>query len=102
MPYSTEWIPNEVFLKHQGVDVYRVYRHDEIDNVRQYNFGMTDQASDDGDGNGEFDVRHLSTWTQQCPCQNQGTDERVIAAIKAAIDSGELSSFGDCQDGSDD
>lgn len=83
MPVSTTWIPNEVALTHNGVRIYHVYRDDSFDDgVRQYWFGLTANVSDyepDDDG---FDVRELDTWNPET--------RDVLAAIRNAIDSGEL------------
>lgn len=90
MPYT--WIEAPLFLEHEGVKVYRIFKSDDADeaNVRPFLFGLTPHCSEDGDENGEFDVRELDTW-------NRFTDEgdaSVVRAITEAIDSGELLPFG--------
>lgn len=75
MPYV--WEDNELFLSHEGVDVYHIYKND-FDVCREYWYGLYPHSSDD-DMEGVFDVREL-------PCWEVGADHADV--IKAAIDAG--------------
>ena len=58
MPY--QWVPAALFLEHQGVAIYRTYRHDVDTEMRTYHFVRDEWEGEDGDT--AFDVRELSTW----------------------------------------
>jgi len=46
---ALKWIPNELVLKHKGVFIYHIYRHDDHEGgVREYCFGLDEFGSDDG------------------------------------------------------
>lgn len=55
MPDITEWAPPELFLTHSGVNVFHVYRDDDM-NQGPKRFLFTLDATDDGRS---FDVRDL-------------------------------------------
>ena len=56
MPYRTEIVPAELFMEHNGVRVYHVYRNDDIDSCRlDYWFTTDEYGSECGDA--AFDVR---------------------------------------------
>jgi hypothetical protein len=63
MPTRTESVDPEVFLEHNGVTIYHIYKNDDIDaSAREFWFTVDpDQGSDDnGHGTGgTFDVRQL-------------------------------------------
>lgn len=90
MPYYSEWVEPEVFIEHNGVTVYRVYKNDNLDEgVRSYWFTVdpentnADETSH-GDG-GSFDVRHLGGYVN---------DDSILPVIRAAIDNGRLTQDG--------
>ena len=110
MPYHTEWVAPELFIEHNGVKVWHVYKDDDSDNngPRDYHFVL---YLYDGEGGGsEFDVRKLSTWKDpdhppyldtketNTPENREawnayhetGLPNAVKAAIMAAIDAGEI------------
>lgn len=95
MPYV--WQDNEVFLSHEDVTIYHVYKDDMADGgVRSYWYATTAHGSDYGaDDGGEFDVRDLKSW-KECPVVG-GEDARIKAAIKIAIENGELDNEGEGQ-----
>lgn len=75
------WIDPEQFLRHQGIGVYYVYRHDDYDEgVREYCY-TTDMYGGDCDDPCSFDVRELSSYARE------KTHEQII---REAIDAGEL------------
>ncbi len=92
MPTRTEYVPAEVYLKHNDVTVYHVYKDNDVENgIREYWF---DTAEDSDDDNG-FDVRDIATqlnvksekeYTQDV--QNPNFDEWRRRVIKAGIDAG--------------
>lgn len=62
MPYVTEHQPAELFMEHAGVEVFHVYKNNDVDQgARTYWFAVHDDGDDDAsDGNdGVFDVRCL-------------------------------------------
>lgn len=83
----TKWTPPEIFLQHKGVTTYRIYRHDNANDAREYLYGWSEDCSDDGDS---FDVRDLP---------NPGghdvqTQEGRKAVIKEAIEGGIVTNQG--------
>lgn len=88
MPYKSEWVPADMFLKYKGIAVYHVYKHNEVDQpVREYHFSLSDDSDDDDDKHG-FDVRELSTWTKCHP--EMRMENHIKLVICQAIDKGEL------------
>jgi hypothetical protein len=56
MPYTTEWTPPELFMTHNGVNVFHAYKDDDMDAGR-LTYWYTLDASEDGHA---FDVRDLA------------------------------------------
>lgn len=81
MPTITQWCPPAVFLKHNGVTVYCVYKNDDVDQGRQ-EFKFTTHDADD---EGQFDIREdlkvssLSRLDEHPPFLSM-TDARFAAA----------------------
>lgn len=93
MPYRTEWVDPEVFLEHNGVTIYHVYKGDDVECGRRfYWFGTTIHASDDDDDDGEsFDVRDLPGAHAALSYVPFAEQEPVVRQlIVAAIDNGRL------------
>jgi hypothetical protein len=85
MPYISEWVPNELFLEHNGVQIFRTYRYDEGE-ARRFSFGTASDTTDEYDDT-NFSVLDLPTFT----VSQKDADETVIkTAIKLAIDHGLL------------
>lgn len=62
MPYITEHQSAELYMEHAGVEIYHVYKNNEIDQgARTYWFAVHDDGDDDTahGSNGVFDVRCL-------------------------------------------
>ncbi|MCO5067052.1 MAG: hypothetical protein M9924_22055 [Rhizobiaceae bacterium] len=62
MPYVTESRPAELFMEHKGVEIYHVYRNDDLhEGPRTYWFAVHDDGQDDNahGTDGVFDVRCL-------------------------------------------
>lgn len=80
MPYVTEWIEPDTLIEHNGITIFHTYEEGDYEDVNTYWYC----ASVDGvyEHGAEFDVRHLSTWSDDAP--------DIPGAIKAAIDSGEI------------
>jgi hypothetical protein len=118
MPYQTEWVEPERLLEHKGVTVFYTYRNDNLDeSLLDYWFTLDAECGDvDQCENCQhvFDVRELATWRWK-PLPLAGHDDplspnfgmvrspepepemfttegdnAIEEAIKAAIDSGEL------------
>lgn len=75
------WIDPEQFLRHHGIAVYHVYRHDDYDEGPREYWYTTDLYGGDCDDPCSFDVRELSSYT------GEKTHEQIICE---AIDAGEL------------
>lgn len=88
------WIQPDLFLRHQGVAVYHVYRNDEYEQgPREYWF-TTDKYGGDYNDPCSFDVRELSTFAADKP-----HDKIIREAIEAGVLPLEES---DCEDGCED
>lgn len=57
MPYKTEWVNSEVFFKHNGVKIYRVYKNDDF--KTPLHFWFTTDSSKIPEIDFTFDVRDL-------------------------------------------
>lgn len=74
------WIQPDLFLRHQGVAVYHVYRNDEYEQgPREYWF-TTDKYGGDYNDPCSFDVRELSTFAADKP-----HDQIICEAIEAGV-----------------
>ena len=78
MPYV--WVDPEVFMEHNGVTVFHVYKNDFEEEGRRAYQSSTDPAGED-EGDFVFDVRALSTFGPSL------THKEIIAK---AIDLGEV------------
>jgi|15BtaG_2_1085339.scaffolds.fasta_scaffold01126_3 hypothetical protein len=84
MPYEITWVDAELFLEHNDMCIYHIYKDDDIDNRREYHYCTNPKGRDsEGVEWGVFDVRDLKAWTD-----NPGD---IAGAIRAAIESSELS-----------
>ena len=84
----TQWVPPEVYLTHGGVTVYRVYRHDDIEQgPRDYWYGWHEGCSDEEDA---LDIRDLPN-PHRHDCD---TDDGRRAVLCEAIDAGVLTPDG--------
>ncbi len=62
MPYVFEFRPAKLFMEHKGVEIYHVYKDDDIDQgPRIHWFAVHDDGQDDNahGTDGDFDVRCL-------------------------------------------
>ena len=85
MPF--DWVDAEVFLEHNGVTIYHVYKNDFMNGgSRTYHYGTSPDCSDDGDEHGEFDVRELPG----AHVFDLNNYDGIKAAIVAAIDAGHI------------
>lgn len=76
MPIKTEYVPAELYMEHNGVCIFHVYKDNDFDQgARDFWFATHEDGSDDN-GHGEdgvFDVRELPvppsgpTWAGQPP-----------------------------------
>lgn len=81
MPYI--WAPAPVFLEHNGIEIYSIFKNDDLDlTAREYLFGYNTLCSDNGAY--AFDVRDLK-------CFNP--NKTIVENLIAAIDSGEIQSM---------
>ncbi len=114
MPYKMVRVKAPLFMRHKGVRVYHVYRHDDADGgvLRQFTFTLDpiDGSDELSDGKVTFDVCSLSTWAEPArppfltgkddtPAnrrawkkhESEKVEEKAIkAAIRAALDKGEV------------
>lgn len=86
MPYSREWIPNELFYEHGGVRIYHSYKDDEIENG-PFSFWFTLDDNDSYDD--AFDVRALSCAKGKIH-NGFGDETEIKAVLREAIDLGLL------------
>ena len=118
MPYRSIPVKPPLFMTRKGVRIYHVYRHDDADGgvLRQYAYTLdpVNGSDDETDGKVTFDVRKLSTWQApphptflsgdgDTPANRKAWDDHhkngveeqaVKAAIRAAIDKGEIGPAG--------
>lgn len=92
MPYKSEWVPADVYLTHKNVNIYHVYRYNDIENgKREYHFSLSQDSDDNPSYSNDptgFDVRDLESW----PLAEGSTEEEKIKdALIRSIESYELS-----------
>jgi hypothetical protein len=86
MPYNIVYCPAEVFMVHNGVTVYHVYKNDDPDQgTRMYWFDTNEDSQDEGG----FDTRDLAR-TLGIDDNSSTLDEYNKRIIRAAIESGLL------------
>ena len=85
MPYISEWVPNELFLEHNGVRIFHTYRNDEGE-IRKYNFGTASDTTDEYDDT-NFYVRDLPAWREpdHPPYINHSLDSEDVIASKEEV-----------------
>jgi hypothetical protein len=86
MPYT--WTDPEIAVAYGGTIVYHTYKSDDIQNRNEYHFTLDNLYTENGESE-SFDVRDLEAWVgiaYRCG----PLDDRVMAALKRAIDTGEL------------
>jgi len=97
MPVKEVFTPAEKFMSHSGVDIYHIYKNDDVDmGARDFWYATHDDGGDNDDhdptGTGVFDVRELGNRVH--PSMEARPYEERIAAVKAAIvaaiDAGEI------------
>jgi hypothetical protein len=70
VPYRTEWVDPELFVRHKRVAVYHTYKDDELEcGTRTYWFTLSFDCGDDrcfcsGRCRNVFDVHDLPTWKE--------------------------------------
>jgi hypothetical protein len=116
MPYSSEFIFNQLFLEHNGVRIFHTYRDNELGIPQQYEFGTAADTSNRKDDT-LFNVEKLPTWVEPVHPPKMGSwndspeerlakelardqyreekvEEKAIrVAIIAAIDGGHLQPY---------
>lgn len=96
MPYKNEWVRPEVFLTHNDIKIFHIYKHDNSeDTIRYYSYGYHEECSDDGDYS--FDVRDLPNWNkdEEPPYREYEEWESYIkTVIIQAIELGYISEIG--------
>ncbi|MDR3715848.1 MAG: hypothetical protein P4L51_23790 [Puia sp.] len=90
MPYREIWIPNELFLEHNGVCIYLTYKNDEQE-VLDYHFGTASDTKVSNDDETLFDIRDLSNW----PGETQGANMDILIR-SVLIEAIELGLLNDC------
>lgn len=82
MPYI--WVPPELYVRHNGVSVYRAYRNDNLDD--KYKYCYTLSAAEDGH---QFDIRDLDLY--------KIADEKIPldVILREAIEAGEIKACDD-------
>ena len=89
MPHQNIWVEPDLFIKHNGVQVYHDYEEDDFDQPAEFDFRIYPSGYPVGDDWECFDVRRLSTWVA-----GDSHSDPIEDAIKRAIESGELDNDG--------
>ena len=90
MPYKQEWVPADMFTRHNGVGIYHTYKNDEIENGANTYWFVTDPYATIDDA---FDVRDL-------PIVGGLKDPAIpltyaiVVTLQGAIDAGILTAEG--------
>jgi hypothetical protein len=85
MPYRTIDEDAELFLEHNGVKVYHVYRDDDYEQgTRPFNFDTREDSREFG----SFSVRDLAAQLQMPQPGWGSTDEEKKIVLRRAIDQG--------------
>ena len=84
MPHDTSYVEPELFLFHNDIAVYHMYKNDDVNNG-PYSYWFT---TDDQDGSTEFDVRDLPGWDK-----DKSTLANRREVLAAAIDAGIIIKF---------
>jgi hypothetical protein len=84
MPTTTEWTSPELFMTHNGVNVFHAYNDDDMDAGQLY-YWYTLVATEDGHA---FDVRDLDVPSTRHV--ELGDTESIRQALREAIDAGLL------------
>lgn len=87
MPYATKWIPNEVAVTHNGVSIYHLYKHDDIDSGRYWFHYTTQIHGGEDEQVGPFDIRTLPPIDGLDPHDR----EQHPALLRAHIERGTIS-----------
>lgn len=82
MPYKTEWVKADLFVKHKGVSIYCTYDNQDYEDCLFYHYSTNSMEDDPENDDFDFDVRDLNTY--------QGDDSKHADYIRAAIAKGEL------------
>ena len=84
MPFRTEWIASDVFLRYKGVTIHHVHKDDDVEMfMRPYSYGYAKQCSDEGDL--AFDVREFPNPHDRDVNRPNGCRAIIRAAIDACI-----------------
>jgi len=86
MPYITQWVDPDLFLEHQGVQVWHTYKEQEYDDRLHYWFTAD---PDNTDRDSYFDVRELPAYASLMPTPRPLSDdipEFHKTVIRAAIE----------------
>jgi hypothetical protein len=85
MPYTTKLITPETALEHGEVTIFHTYRGGVFEEGRMSCWFTTNP--DDLEELDHFDVRELRAWAEVPPGDE---DVRILAALRLAIDNGEI------------
>lgn len=87
MPWSSRWVPPELFVEYNGVLVYHVYKDDDVEQGPRHFWYTTDlyEGGDQAHDEFTFDVRERCDLDD---CGNWPTLLDIQAAIMNAIDDG--------------
>ena len=86
MPYSIEKVPSELFLTHNGIEVFHTYEDDEINQgINEYWYTTDEYGSENGSA--AFDFRDIRTLLEDKTIKvpDEATIEQII---KLGIDNG--------------
>jgi len=88
MPYSSEYVTPEVFVKHRGVVVYHTYKNDDLQaGARTYGYTVNDECGEDSDC-GECDDKPHTFDVRDMPCYKEIVDAVRPEYINSTKDKG--------------
>jgi hypothetical protein len=101
MPYKEIYVRPDLFLEHNGIQVFHSYGEMEYNEPLLYHYSLDPLQDDDDERSLEFDIRDLSTWKDIVALGFIAQEENIADMIREAIDKGEITKNGVQQMGSD-
>jgi hypothetical protein len=83
MPYQNTQVPADMFMRHNGVGIYHVYKNDDIEDVIRTYWFVTDPYQGEDKA---FDVRDADIAPDVTLDKIRGTDAWIKLVLTAAID----------------
>lgn len=81
MPYVSQYVLPDVFLKYKGVTVYHTYNDGEFNEPSQNYFCTNIDDADEDENETQFDVRELPGFKVSYPPTGKGKNDKKNAAL---------------------